>query len=65
MCFFIKLGIHESHSERMNHIDFVGQRLKVKVTTDIYHYYKLVNMIETKPLCASSLNLADMLTMMR
>ena len=38
--------------------------LKVKVTVDIYGN-KLVNMIETKPLCASSSNLADMLTMMR
>ena len=33
---------------------------KVKVTIDTYGN-KLVNMIETKPLCASSSNLADML----
>ena len=48
----------------MNPIDFGGQRSKVKVTMDIYGN-KLVNMIETKPLCISSLNLADMLTMVR
>ena len=48
----------------MDPIDFWGQRLKVKVTIDIYGN-KLVNMIETKPLCASLSNLADMLTMMR
>ena len=39
----------------MDPIDFGGQRLKVKVTMDIHVYdNKLVNMIETKPLCASS-----------
>ena len=64
MCFIIKLGIHASHSERMNPINFGGQRSKVKVTMDIYRN-KLVNTIETKPLCASSSNLADMLTMVR
>ena len=62
MCFFIKLGRHVSHGERMDPIDFEGQRSKVKVTMDIYGN-KLVNMIETKPLCISSSNLADMLTM--
>ena len=36
MCFFIKLGIQVSHSERMNSIDFGGQRSKVKVTIHIY-----------------------------
>ena len=46
----------------MNPIDFGGHRSKVKVTIDMYGN-KLVNMIETKPLCASLLNLADMLTM--
>ena len=45
----------------MNLIDFGGQRSKVKVTMDIYGN-KLVNMIETKPLCISLSNLADMLT---
>ena len=49
MCFLIKLATHVSHGERMNPIDFGGQRTKVKVTMDIYGN-KLVNMIETKPL---------------
>ena len=49
----------------MNPIDFEGQRSKVKITMDIYGN-KLVNMIEeTKPLCISFSNLADMLRMMR
>ena len=52
------------HDERMNPIDFGGQRSKVKVTMDIYRN-KLVNMIETKPLRISLSNLADMLTMVR
>ena len=46
----------------MDPFDFGGQRLKVKFTMDIYRN-KLVNRIETKPLCDSSSNLADMLTM--
>ena len=58
MCFFIKLARHVSHSKRMDHIDFGGQRSKVKVTIDIYGN-KLVNTIETKPLCAFSSNLAE------
>ena len=52
MDFFIKLGRHVNHGERMHPIDFGGQRPKVKVTMDI-HGNKLVNRIETKPLCAS------------
>ena len=64
MCFFIKLGRHVNHGERMNPIDFGGQRSKVKVTMDIYGN-KLVNTIETKLLCISLSNLADMLTMVR
>ena len=48
----------------MNPIDFGGQRSKVKVTMDIYGN-KLVNMIETKPLCISLSNLADFITMVR
>ena len=36
----------------MNLIDFGGQRSKVRVTMDIYGK-KLVNTIETKPLCSS------------
>ena len=48
----------------MNPIYFGGQRSKVKVTMDMYGN-KLVNTIGTKPLCASSSNLADMLTMLR
>ena len=46
----------------MNPIDFGGQRSKVKATMDIYGN-KLVNLIETKPLCISLSNLADMLAM--
>ena len=64
MCFLIKLGRHVSHGERMNPIDFGGQRSKVKVTMDIYGN-KLVNMIETKSLCCSLSNLADILTKAR
>ena len=58
----------------MNTIDFGGQISKVKVTIPIYGN-KLVNIIETKPLCASSIetkllcasssNLADMLAIVR
>ena len=64
MCFLIKLGRHVSHGERMGPIAFEGQRSKVKVTMDIYGI-KLVNTMETKPLCISLSNLADMLTMVR
>ena len=64
MCFLIELGRHVSHGERMNPIDFDGQKSKVKVTMDIYGN-KLVNTIETKPLCISLSNLADMLTMVK
>ena len=64
MCFLIKLGRRVSHDERLNPIDFGCQRSKVKVTIDIYGN-KLVNRIETKPLCISLSNLADMLTMAR
>ena len=63
-CFFVKLGRHVNHDERMNPIDFGGQRSKVKVIMDIYGN-KLVNTIETEPLCISLSNLADMLTMVR
>ena len=52
VCFFVKLGRDVNHYERMNPIDFVGQRSKVKVTMDIYGN-KLVNTIETKPFCNS------------
>ena len=64
MDFFIKLCRHVNHGQRMNPIDFGGQRSKVKVTMDIYGN-KLVNMMETKPLCISLSYLADMLRMMR
>ena len=64
MYFFIKLGRHVNHGERMDPIDFGGQRSKVKVTMDIYGN-KLVNTIATLPLCASLSNLADMLAMVR
>ena len=66
MDFSIKLCRHVYHGERMNPIDFGGQRSKVKVTMDIPVYgNKLVNMIETKPLCISLSYLADILRMMR
>ena len=55
---------HVNHDARMNPIDFGGQRSKVKVTMDIYGN-KLVNTIETKLLCISLSNLADILTMVR
>ena len=64
MYFLIKLGRHVNHDERMDPIDFGGQRSKVKVRMDI-NGNKLVNTIDTKPLCISSSNLADMLTMIR
>ena len=64
MCFLIKLSRHVNHDERMNPIDFGGQRSKVKVTMDIYGD-KLLNTIETKLLCIFSSNLAEMLTMVR
>ena len=53
MCLFIKLGRHVHCDERMNPIDFGGQRSKVNVTIDILYGKKLVNKIEIKPLCAS------------
>ena len=64
MCFFVKLGRNVSHSERMNPIDFGGQRSKVKVTIEMYGN-KLVNTIETNSLCAFSSNFAVMLSMVR
>ena len=63
-CFFVKLGRHVNHGERMIPIDFGGQRSKVKVTMDI-HGNKLVNTIEPTPLDVSLSNLAHMFTMMR
>ena len=48
----------------MDPIDFGGQRSKVKVTMDIYGN-NLVNTIATKPLCISSSNVAEMLTVLR
>ena len=35
-CFFVKLGRHINHGEKMNPIDFGGQRSKVKVTMGVY-----------------------------
>ena len=64
MYFFIKLDRHVNHGERMDPIDFGGQRSKVKVTMDVYRN-KLVNTIATKRLCASLSNLVDMITMVR
>ena len=63
-CFFVKLRRHVDHDERMNNIDFEGQRSKVKVTMDKYGN-KLVNTIETKLFCISLSNLTEMLTMVR
>ena len=60
MCLSIKLGRHDHYDERMNPIDFGGQRSKVKVRIEIYGN-KLMNMIEPKPFCASPSNLAYML----
>ena len=48
----------------MDSIDFGGQRSNVKITMNIYGN-KFANTIETKLLCASSSNLADMLIMVR
>ena len=48
----------------MDPIDFGDQRSKVKVAIDVYGN-KLVNMIETKLLCASLSNLADILAIVR
>ena len=64
MYFLIKLSRHVNHGERMDPIDFGGQRSKVKVTMGIYGN-KLVNTIVTKLLCASLSNFADMLAMVR
>ena len=55
MCFLIKHGRHVSHSERIDPIDYGGQRSKVKVTIDMCGN-KLVNMKETKPMCATLSN---------
>ena len=52
MYFLIKLGRHVNHGEKMDPIDFKGQRSKVKVTMNI-NGNKLVNTLETKPLCIS------------
>ena len=46
MYFFIKLGSHINHGERMDPIDFGGLRSKVKVTFDIYGNM-LVKMVAT------------------
>ena len=48
----------------MDPIDFEGRSSKVKVTMDIYGDM-LVNTIDTKPLCISSSNFAEMLTLVR
>ena len=41
MCSFIKLGRHVSYSERMDPIDFGGQRSKLKVTIDILTFNEI------------------------
>ena len=48
----------------LNNVDFGGQRSRSQLTNMIYGN-KLVNTIATKPLCAYTSNLADMLTMVR
>ena len=52
---------HVSHSERLNPIGCGGQRSKIRVTMEIYGN-KLIITIETKPLCISSSNFSEMLT---
>ena len=64
VCLFSKLGRHGHYDKKMNFIDCGGQRSKVKVKIDIY-WNKIFNAIETKPLCASSSNLADMFAIVR
>ena len=64
MFLYIKFGRHVHYDERMNPIDFGGESSKVKVTIDIYGN-KLVNTMETKPLCATSSNFADILAIVR
>ena len=64
MFFFVEIGRHVNHGARIITIDFGSHRSKFKVTIDISRN-KFVFMIETKPLCASSSNLADMLTIVR
>ena len=44
-----------NYDERMNPIDFFGQKSKVKVAMDI-HGNNFVDTMETEPFCASSLN---------
>ena len=63
-CFFVQHGRYVDHDERTNPIDFRGQRSKFKVTIGIYGN-KLLNTIETKPLCISLSNFADMLPLVR
>ena len=58
LCLFIKISRHVHYEKRMDPIE--GQRSNI--TTDILGN-KLLKKIDTKPLCASSSHLADMLTM--
>ena len=64
VCISIELGRHINYDERMNSIEYLGQRSKVKVAIEILRN-NLLNIMETEPLFASLLNLADMLTMVR
>ena len=59
MYFCIKLGRDVNHGKRVDPIHFGGQRSRSQWT--VWKY--AVNQIQTKPFCASSLNLAHMLTM--
>ena len=61
MCFFITLGIHVHYDERMNPSKVSGKNNdKMDINGN-----KHLKTIETKRLCASLSNLADMLTMVR
>ena len=63
VCAFINLGRRVSHSEKMDPIDFGGQRSNVDVIIDMYGN-KLVNTTD-QPISASSSTFADMLIMVR
>ena len=64
MYFFVKLGRHVNHGERTDRGPYRFWRSEVNVTMGIYGD-KLVNTKETKLLCISSSNLAEMLITVR
>ena len=63
-CFFVKLCIYVNHDERMNPIDFWSSEVKGQGHNG-HNGNKLVNKIETKLLCISLSNLAEMFSMVR